>query len=85
MIRATPANGDEVPELDGFADQDSVEDYLAPFIDIDTGTVVLGPNDAIYLFELAAPDTSSVYYDLQDLVVLVTRGDNPLVVGPGYD
>ena len=78
-------NGDEVPDLDGFADQASVEDYLEPFIDIDEGEVVLGPNDAIYLFELAASDTDSVYYDLQDLVVLVTLGDSPLAVSLCYD
>ena len=78
-------DGDPVPDLPGFGDQDSVEDYLEDYIDIDTGLIVLGPNSAIYLFELAAPNTSSQYFDLQDMVVLVTLGETPMAITPNFD
>ena len=75
-------DGDTVPALPGFADQASVVDFLEPYMDIPTQTVVLGPNDAIYLFELAAPTTTSVFYDLQDLVVVITVQNSP---APSFD
>ena len=57
----------------------------APYLDISTGLLALGPNDAIFLFELASNTTSSVYYDLQDMIVLVTLGESPLAVTPSLD
>ena len=75
-------DGDTVPALPGFADQASVEDFLEPYMDIPTQTVVLGPNDAIYLFELAAPTTTSIFYDLQDLIVVITVQNSP---APSFD
>ena len=68
-------DGDTVPDLPGLRDQDSVEEFLDPFMDHDTDTIMLGVNQAIYLFELASSSTNSPYYDLQDAVVLVTLGD----------
>ena len=70
-------DGDVVPDLAGFDDQASVEDFLEPYLDIDTQLIHLGPNDAIYLFELAATSTSAAAYDLQDLIVLLTVQNSP--------
>ena len=43
-------------------------------------TIVLGVNQAIHLFELASPSTNSVYFDLQDAVVLVTLGETLMAI-----
>ena len=73
-------DGDTPPSLPGFADQASAEFYVAPYLDETTGTMKLGENQAIYLFELAASSTSSSGFDLQDAVILVTLGENPVAL-----
>ena len=72
----TLRNGDAVPNIDGFKDQASLTAFIADYIDTSTNTVVLGPTQAIYLFELGTTDLSSSAADFQDLVVLVTLGKN---------
>ena len=70
-------HGDPVPNIPGFEDQASIETFVEGFIDPATNTVVLGPNDAIFLFELGVSDLDSAAADFQDLVVLVTLGESP--------
>jgi hypothetical protein len=69
-------NGDPVPDLDGYLDQTSAEDFVADYIGTD-GKMKLAENQSIYLFELGTSNQSSPAWDLQDLVVVVTmvRGD----------
>ncbi|NNM31315.1 MAG: hypothetical protein HKO57_17515 [Akkermansiaceae bacterium] len=49
----------------GFVDSD-------PTVDDESKRLSLGPKELIYLFELGTQNTSSAYFDMQDLVVLVT-------------
>ena len=49
----------------------SLESFLKPYLD-STKKVKIGPMDVIIIMELTHTDTSSVGYDLQDLVMLVT-------------
>jgi len=65
-------NGDAVPDVSGFANQASVADFVADYVDTDTGTVTLPGNQVIYLFELATVDLDSSAADFQDLVVLLS-------------
>ena len=70
----TLRNGDQVPNVGGYNGQASAVEFLADYIDAND-SVVLQDNQAIYLFELYATNTSYSYFDLQDLVVLVTLDD----------
>ena len=73
-------DGDLPPDLPGFQDQASAEDFVAPYIDETTGTIRLEVNQAIYLFELGASSVTSSAFDLQDAVILVTLGINPVTL-----
>ena len=64
--------GDPVPNIPAFMDQASVEEFLFEYINHDTKTMDLGPNQAVYLFELGTTNLSSSAADFQDLVVLLT-------------
>ena len=76
-------NGEEVPYYAPAYNQGSVEDFLTQFIaDTDNDgnmNVVLGPRDMIYLFELASTNPGDWWFDMQDLVAVVTfdEPDNP--------
>jgi len=65
------SNGDTVPNIDGYLDQGDVESFLDGYINED-GTVNLGENQVIILFELGTTNMSSSAADFQDLVILVT-------------
>lgn len=64
-------DGDPVPDVEGYLDQADAEAYVQRFIDPATDTVVLEPNQAIFLFELGTTDLSSPAADFQDAVVVV--------------
>ena len=72
------------PTVPGFLDQESVEEFVAPYV---AGNVMsMDDNQAIFLFELGGYDTSSPAFDMQDLVVIVTLIDGTqagCVVQPG--
>lgn len=67
-------NGDQVPDIAGFENQEQIEYFLQPYLTDDGSTVWLHPNQAIYLFELGTTNLNSSAADFQDLVVLVTFG-----------
>lgn len=73
----TLRNGDPAPDLDGFKNQAAAAAFVADYIDTNTNTMVLGPNQGIYLFELGTTSLNSSAADFQDLVVLVTLGKDP--------
>lgn len=62
-------DGDAVPDKPEFGDQDSIESFLQPYIDVATGTVTLENSQAILLFEFN-PSVNSLAADFQDLVAL---------------
>ena len=64
--------GDVVPSIPGYGGQGTAVSYLGGLIDAETNTVTIDPNQAIYLIELYTSNVSSQYYDLQDIVALVT-------------
>lgn len=66
----TLLDGDEVPDIPAYGDQDDIESFLAPYIDVASGTVSLSSSEAILLFEFTSNLNSSAA-DWQDLVVLV--------------
>ncbi len=68
-------SGDPVPNIPGFQDQASIEQFLVDYVNPASGTVELGPNQAIFLFELGETDLTSPAADFQDLVVLVTLSE----------
>jgi hypothetical protein len=63
-------DGDPVPQIDGFLDQQNIEQYVGAYVQ--DGYIALEPNQAIYLFELGTTDLDSDAADFQDLVALVT-------------
>ena len=65
-------DGDPVPNITPFLDQAEIVDFIEDYVDFTDNTVDLGPNDAIYLFELGFGGASSSSADFQDLVVLVS-------------
>jgi len=70
-------DGDDAPDIDGFDNQSSAEDYVGAYIDYETGKMTMDENQAIYLFEIGTTNVDSSAADFQDLVVLVTLGESP--------
>lgn len=64
-------NGDSLPDYAPAYSRGTIEGYLSSFVSA-RNTVVLGPRDLIYLFELYSTNPGSSYFDMQDLVVVVT-------------
>ena len=64
-------DGDYPPAYAPAYSQGNIEAFLDPYIDSD-GKIDIGPLDVIYLYELATTNTNSSYFDMQDLVLLVT-------------
>lgn len=62
-------NGDQAPTYDPASGQQSLDAFLAGYIDAN-GIVTIGPNDVIYLFELRFVGNYGI--DYQDCVMLVT-------------
>lgn len=64
-------DGDLTPDVSALYGQQTVEDFLRPYVDED-GYVDIGPMDVIYLVELTHTNMNDGGFDLQDLVLLVT-------------
>lgn len=64
-------NGDSAPSYAPAYNQTSTKGFLAPFID-STGKIKIGPRDLIILWEASTAAPGTTYFDMQDLVVLVT-------------
>ncbi len=64
-------NGDTPPSYAPAYDQGSIESFLSSYISEDNH-VTIGPRDMIYLFELASRNPGDWWFDMQDLVVVVT-------------
>lgn len=64
-------NGDPVPDYAPAYDQGRIESFMTQYLD-ENNNVVLGPRDIIYTFELASTNPGDWWYDMQDLVVIVT-------------
>ena len=64
-------DGDSVPEYTPAYDQADIESFMTQFVTTDN-KVTLGSQDVIYLFELGTRNTSASYFDMQDLVTIVT-------------
>ncbi|MEM6277907.1 MAG: hypothetical protein AAF733_00410 [Verrucomicrobiota bacterium] len=63
-------NGDTPPTTTPMHQAPTIESFIRPYLG-DDGTVVLGPRDVIYLFELTHTDQSDQGFDLQDMAILV--------------
>ncbi len=64
-------NGDSAPSYAPAYNQTSTKGFLAPFVD-STGKIKIGSRDLIILWEASTAAPGSTYFDMQDLVVLVT-------------
>ena len=64
-------NGDSAPSYAPAYNQTSTKGFLAPYID-STGKVKIGSRDLIILWECSTAAPATTYFDMQDLVVLVT-------------
>jgi hypothetical protein len=69
-------NGASVPSYVPAYDQDTAESFLSQYISSEN-VVTVGPRDVVYLFELYSNEPSSSYFDMQDIVVVVTFHDVP--------
>ena len=65
-------NGDDVPDVAGFNNQSSVQDFVSDYVNLNTDTMVMDVDEVIYLFELGTSDPNSSAADFQDLVLLLT-------------
>ncbi|MGK7931842.1 MAG: type II secretion system protein J [Microcystaceae cyanobacterium] len=63
-------DGDNVPNIPPFADQESITSIVQPYVSGDKMT--MASNEVIHLFELGTNSTSSEAFDLQDLVLLTS-------------
>ncbi|MDJ0730474.1 MAG: hypothetical protein QNJ33_10840 [Crocosphaera sp.] len=63
-------NGDPVPDILPFANQNQIESFAQKYIE--NGKIKIRDNEAIYLFELGSENKNSSAFDLQDNVVLAT-------------
>ena len=70
-------NGDPVPNIAPFMDQDQILDLIMDYVDDATNTIVLDENQAIFFYEMGTTNLSSSAADFQDLVVLVTLARDP--------
>ena len=64
-------NGDRAPSYAPAYDQASVDAFLKPYID-GSGRIRIGNRDLIILWEASTAAPGTTYFDMQDLVVLVT-------------
>ncbi len=62
-------NGDPVPTIKGFSNQDSIADFVEAYVKDDK--ILLEDNEAIFLFELGVTDLTNDAADFQDLVILM--------------
>jgi hypothetical protein len=69
-------NGDLPPSYAPAYSQGTVKSFLATYID-GMGRVRIGPRDLIVLWELSTAKVGSPYFDMQDLVILVTFEETP--------
>ncbi len=79
-------DGDRVPDIPAFGEQRSAAEFIADYINFNTGRISLEENQVIYLFELASRDLSLPSSDFQDLVMMVTLAkEREDLAGPGDD
>jgi len=64
-------NGDRAPSYAPAYDQASVDSFLKPYVD-GSGRIRIGNRDLIILWEASNAAPGTTYFDMQDLVVLVT-------------
>ncbi|RNC80663.1 MAG: hypothetical protein ED559_02330 [Phycisphaera sp.] len=73
-------NGDAVPNIEGFDNQENAAYFLRPYLTPDGSHVWLHDTQVIYLFEVGTTDATSDAADFQDVVVLVTLGESVIDV-----
>lgn len=64
-------NGDSAPTYAPAYNQTSAKGFLTPYIDT-TGKIKIGSRDLIVLWECSTAAPGTTYFDMQDLVLLVT-------------
>lgn len=64
-------NGDTAPSYAPAYNQGTVKSFLVPYID-GSGKIRIGSRDLIILWEASTAAPGTTYFDMQDLVVLVT-------------
>lgn len=64
-------NGDSAPSYAPAYNQASAKSFLSPYID-GSGKIKIGPQDLIALWECSTAAPGTTYFDMQDIVVLVT-------------
>ena len=64
-------NGDRPPSYAPAYNQGTVKSFLTPYLD-STGKIKIGSDDLIILWEASEASPGSAYFDMQDLVVLVS-------------
>ncbi|MEO5915749.1 MAG: hypothetical protein ABIS50_16055 [Luteolibacter sp.] len=64
-------NGDKPPSYAPAYSQGNIKSFLTPYLD-STGKIKIGAQDLIILWEGSDADPGTTYFDMQDLVVLVS-------------
>lgn len=70
-------NGDIPPDYAPAYDQGDIVSFMRPYVD-DSGRIRIGPRDLIVLWECSTSKPGSPYFDMQDLVVLLTFEENTI-------
>jgi len=70
-------NGDAPPDYAPAYDQGDIVSFMRPYVD-DSGRIRIGPRDLIVLWECSTSKPGSPYFDMQDLVVLLTFEENTI-------
>lgn len=65
-------DGDPVPDIDPYGDQQPLAVYIADYVDEANNTIDLEPYQVIYLYELYTTDMNAATADFQDMVVLLS-------------
>lgn len=64
-------NGETPPDYAPAYDQGDIVSFMQPYVDA-SGKIQIGPRDLIVLWECSTSNPGSPYFDMQDIVVLVT-------------
>jgi hypothetical protein len=70
-------DGQATPDYAPAYNQKNIKSHLSSVLSADGQSVSIGPRDVIYLSELSSAAPNTTYFDMQDLVLLVTMKEVP--------
>lgn len=69
----TVVDGSAIPSYPALNSASTLQSYVKPYVDLDSGQMTMDPNSALYLYELGTADLNDTdAADFQDLVIKIT-------------